>query len=246
MRNSLLRYWLILLFFSNFENYALAGQYQIVTEEWAPYNYTEKDQIVGITTDIVKAIMRITGDDFQITILPGLRSTLILSTHSKTIMYSVFRTAQREHLYKWVGPIMEESIFPYQLAIAQPVQSLNQLLETKKITTRRGGLINSILESKGFANLDDSAGSDLQLYRMLIAHRTDIIVGNTPAGVAYYTNFLKIAPETLRQIPVEIYRSSLYIAFSPDSDDSLITAWAHALESLRRSGELERIKLRYE
>jgi polar amino acid transport system substrate-binding protein len=64
--------------------------------------------------------------------------------------------------------------------------------------------------------------------------------------VAYYSRQLEIPPGTLRQIPIELYRSSLYIAFSTDSDDELIAAWNRALEQLRRSGELSRIQRRYE
>jgi polar amino acid transport system substrate-binding protein len=159
----------------------------------------------------------------------------------------MFRTPEREPLYKWVGPIVEESIFPYQLAGAQPqVNSLAQLREAPRITTRQAGLIPQTLQAQGFANLDRSAGRNLQLYQMLLAGRTAIIVGDTPAGVAYYSRQLNIAPSVLRQIPVELYRSSLYIAFSRDADDTLVTAWAQALQRLRHSGELERIRQRYE
>ncbi|MFZ2321426.1 MAG: transporter substrate-binding domain-containing protein, partial [Pseudomonas sp.] len=98
----------------------------------------------------------------------------------------------------------------------------------------------------GFKNLDRSAAESQQLYRMLLAGRTDIIVGDTDAGVSYYSRQLSIAPGTLRQIPIELYRASLYIAFSRDCDDKLLAAWARALEQLRHSGELQRIQRRYE
>ncbi|MBN7823065.1 hypothetical protein J0A65_24585, partial [Bowmanella sp. Y57] len=80
----------------------------------------------------------------------------------------------------------------------------------------------------------------------LLAGRTEVIAGDTDAGVAYYCRQLNIATDALRQIPVELYRSSLYIAFSRDSDDALVSAWADALEQLRLSGELARIQRRYE
>lgn len=44
---------------------------------------------------------------------------------------------------------------------------------------------------------------------------------------------------------LELFRSSLYIAFSRDSDDALVANWARALELLRETGELERIRDRY-
>lgn len=223
-----------------------AGQYQVVTEEWAPYNYQENNQLTGMTTEIVRAIMALTGDNFQIVVLPSMRTTHALNTRPKTIMYSLFRTKEREALYKWVGPIVEESIHPYQLASAPPVNSLEQLMHAPQITTRNAGLIPTVLKSLGFSNLDKSATENLQLYRMLLAGRTDIIIGDTDAGVAYYSRQLNVAPGTLRQIPIELYRSSLYIAFSRDCDDVVVAAWANALEQLRDSGELARIQRRYE
>lgn len=217
-----------------------------MTEEWAPYNYQENGQLKGMTTEIVRAIMTLTGDDFEVMLLPSMRASHILQTRPKTIMYSMFRTVAREPLYKWVGPIVEEAIHPYQLASAPPLKSREQLLHAPQITTRHAGLLPQVLESQGFTNLDKSATENLQLYRMLLAGRTHVIVGDTDAGVVYYSRQLKIPPGTLRQIPVEVYRSSLYIAFSRDSDDKVVATWANALEQLRQSGELERIQRRYE
>lgn len=225
---------------------ARAEHYQIVTEEWAPYNYLENDQLTGITTDIVQAIMALTGDDFKVEVLPSMRATRALNEQPRTIMYSLFRTAEREPLYKWVGPIVEDSIHPYQLANApQQIHSLAQLMNAPQITTRNAGLLPDLLESLGFDNLDKSATKNQQLYRMLLAGRTDIIIGDTDGGVDYYSRQLDIASGTLRQIPIEIYRASLYIAFSRDSEDEVVAAWVEALEQLRETGELARIQQRY-
>lgn len=244
MKYSTLTAALLALLFGTFVR---AEPYQVVTEEWAPYNYEENNQLTGMATEIVRAIMTLTGDDFELVLLPSMRTTHVLQTRPKTIMYSLFRTPEREPLYKWVGPIVEESIHPYQLATAaQPVNSLEQLLRAPQISTRHAGLMPEMLQSLGFKNLDRSAAESQQLYRMLLAGRTDIIIGDTDAGVSYYSRQLSIAPGTLRQIPIELYRASLYIAFSRDCDDKLLAAWARALEQLRHSGELQRIQRRYE
>ena len=224
-----------------------ADDYQVVTEDWAPYNYQENGQLTGMTTEIVRAIMALTGDHFEIVMVPSMRSTYTLNSRPRTILFSMFRTPERESLYKWVGPIVEESIYPYQLADAQqPVNSLEQLHQAPQITTRQAGLIPDILQARGFTNLDRSASGNQQLYRMLLAKRTDLIVGDTPSGVAYNCRQLNIPAGALRQIPVELYRSSLYIAFSRDSDDKVVNAWSKALEQLRGSGELQRIMHKYD
>lgn len=224
-----------------------AETYQVVTEEWAPYNYSEQGQIRGMATDIVRAIMKLAGDDFEILILPSMRTTHVLQTRPKTIMYSLFLTPEREPLYKWVGPIVEESIHPYQLRSATfRVKTLDELHRAKRITTRVDGLIPKVLLAAGFTNLDRSANTSNQLYRMLLAGRTEIIVGDTDAGVHYYSQQLGIPADALQQIPVEIYKSSLYIAFSRDCDDALIERWSNALAQLRRTGVMQRIQQRYE
>lgn len=225
--------------------FARAGSYQIVTEEWAPYNYSDNGRITGMSTEVVQAIMALTGDDIAIRLQPSMRSTRELQMQPRTIMFSVFRTPEREPLYKWVGPIEEGSIYPYQLAAAEPINTLEQLLHAPRITTRHAGLMPGMLQSLGFRNLDKSATESQQLYRMLLAGRTAIIIGDTDAGVAYHSNQLGIAPGTLRRIPIELYRSSLYIVFSHDSDDEMVAAWSRALEQLRETGELQRIQQRY-
>ena len=234
------------LFCLSFATCLKAEPYLLVTEEWAPYNYQENNKLTGMATDIVQRIMALTGDKFEVLFLPSMRSGLTLKTRPKTILYSMFRSAEREQMYKWVGPIVEESIHPYQLASAQPlVNTMEQLLRAPQLTTRHAGLIPDTLQARGFANLDKTATESLQLYRMLLAGRTALIVGDTDAGVAYYSRQLNIAPGTLRQVPVELYRSSLYIAFSRDSEDKVVAAWADALEQLRQSGELAQIQARY-
>ncbi|QXI26187.1 substrate-binding periplasmic protein [Pseudomonas vanderleydeniana] len=227
-------------------NSARAERYELVTEEWAPYNYLENNQLTGMATEIVHGIMARTGDQFRVTMVPSMRATLSLQHQPRTIMFSLFRTPEREALYKWVGPIAEESIHAYQLATTrQPVDTLEQLKQAPRVTTRHAGLIPDKLEAQGFPNLEKSATGSLQLYRMLLAGRTEIVVGDTDAGVAYYCRQLNIPPGALRQIPVELYHASLYIAFSLDSDDKVVASWTHALEQMRQSGELERIQNRY-
>lgn len=225
---------------------ALAQPYRVVTEEWAPYNFQRNGEIVGIATDLIRAIMTRTGDRFPLVMLPSMRASRELQQRPHTIMFSMFRTAEREPLYKWVGPLLDEAIYPYQRADAKPVNSLEQLYAAPRITTRHAGLVPTSLEGMGFSNLDKSAVGTQQLYQMLLAGRTDIIVGDTDIGVAHYSRQFDIAPGTLRRIPIQLLHAPLYIAFSLDSEDRVVDAWNAALEQLRSDGELQRIVDRYQ
>lgn len=220
--------------------------YEIVTEEWAPYNYTSEGQLKGLSTDIVMAIMALTGDHFPIHVLPSLRTTVVLDHRPKTIMYSLFRTEAREDRYKWVGPIIEESVFPYKRSDSPLVtKSVDDLKRLDRITCRNAGVIPARLQSMGFENLELAATQSIQLYRMLLAGHADVIVGDTDLGVKYYLGVLGVKPSKLEKIPTEMFRSSLYIAFSADSDDTTINAWRKALQQLHASGQFARILARY-
>jgi polar amino acid transport system substrate-binding protein len=226
--------------------FADAEEYQIVTEEWAPYNYLEDGVLKGISVDIVEAIMKNSDVKFKAMVLPTMRTTKELNDRPKTIMFSMFRTKEREKLYKWVGPIIEESIFPYALNTSSiNITSMAELKSEPKITTRAAGLIPRRLESLGFDNLDKAANQSEQLYKMLITNRTRIIVGDTDLGARYYLKHLKLDRNTLKKINVEIFHSELYVAFSLDSDDSLVKEWNDTLARLRREGKIDEIISKY-
>lgn len=224
-----------------------AADYQIVTEEWAPYNYDDGGRISGLSTDVVNAIMDLTRERYKITLLPSMRTTSVLNREPRTILYSLFRTKDREAKYKWVGPILVESIFPYRLKSSLPVwKTWDELRALPQVTTRYAGLIPSLLQAQGFNNLDTSAKESEQLYKLLFSRRAEVIIGDTDLGVRYYLRKLGFDYGALEKLPVEIFRSELYIVFSLDSDDAVVDAWRTALETLKANGTLKKIIAKYE
>lgn len=78
---------------------------RVVTENLAPYNMVEGGQITGLSTEIVKAVLNNVGVSPRIEVLPWARA-YDLALHSDSVLiYSIARTPQREHLFKWVGAI---------------------------------------------------------------------------------------------------------------------------------------------
>lgn len=221
--------------------------YQIVTEEWAPYSYIEAGRISGILTDIVRAIMTINQVDYPISILPSMRLTTVLNTEPQTIMYSLFRTKEREPKYQWVGPVLEESIYPYRLKGGSRVETtLDELKSAGEITTRQDGLVPRLLVTEGFQNLEMRATESPQLYKMLFSGRAAMIIGDTDLGVRYYLKKLNLDATAVERVPVEIFRSELYIVFSLDSEASVVEAWRQALNQLKKTGVLKAILAKYD
>ena len=90
---------LLALVFSLFHTEQSFGQeFKIYTEEFPPYNYTHKGKVSGISTEIVREILRRLdhSDDIQVALWSnGYRLT---QKEDNIILYSTTRTPFREDL----------------------------------------------------------------------------------------------------------------------------------------------------
>jgi polar amino acid transport system substrate-binding protein len=98
---------LIMTFCSLMCSYAYSQPHiQIVTEEWAPYNYTnESGQIVGSSTELVKAAMQEAGLDYTINAYSWQRAFELTKQQQNTFIYSILRTDVRETSFQWIWSI---------------------------------------------------------------------------------------------------------------------------------------------
>lgn len=79
---------------------------QVVTENWYPYNYIDKQGvIVGKSTDFVKKILTYSGVDYSIEVYPWARAIRLATTHPNVLIYSILRTPNRENMFYWFCPI---------------------------------------------------------------------------------------------------------------------------------------------
>ena len=93
---------------------APAGPLQIMTEDWPPFNYEKGGEIKGISVAIVRAIQKDIGDDAPIRIMPWNRAYVLTLHTPDTALFSAVRLGEREALFKWVAPIMENGYYFYE------------------------------------------------------------------------------------------------------------------------------------
>ena len=214
----------------------------LITEEWPPYNYVEQGRLTGASVKIVQALQRELGRQDPIQVYPSQRAKLLLESRSRTMMFSMFRTPQREARYKWIGPIGRDAIYFYQRG-GSPllIRTLQDAKEVPVIASRQAGLVFNTLTALGFSNLDASAYSSKQLYGKLLRGRADLAISDSPLGVRYLLKQMGLTEDALQQTPVKLLESDLYIAASLDFSDSEIALWQQALNRLKARGELERL-----
>lgn len=214
----------------------------LVTDEWPPYNYQEDGRLNGVSVRLVQALQAELGRHEPIRLYPSMRATKILQSQPRTLMFSMFRTAERESKYKWIGPIGRDAIYFYQRPGSQPlVRTLEDAKAVSVVACRQAGLVYDTLVAAGFTNLDAGAYSGKQVYGKLLRGRAELAISDSPLGVRYLLRQLNLPADALQQTPVQLLASDLYIAASPDFPDEEIARWQAALERIKAQGVLERL-----
>ncbi|MFZ6770137.1 MULTISPECIES: substrate-binding periplasmic protein [unclassified Undibacterium] len=88
-----------------------AESIKLLIQEYAPFTHTDSKtgEILGILTEKIQEILKRAGDTSTISstsLARGLNSTL---NDDNTCLFGFRRTPERENLYKWVGPLTNDT-----------------------------------------------------------------------------------------------------------------------------------------
>ena len=216
------------------------SQLQVVTEEWLPYNYTNAEgQLVGRSTDKVRAILDDAGLSYKITSYPWLRSMHLAKTQPNTMIYSIYRTQEREHLFQWVCPLMAPvKEYLFSLKTRDDIQ-LDTLEDAQKylISIVRGSVSEGYLTDAGFKpgiNLDLTSDPS-STPRKLLAGRVDLIL-HTEYTASERMKELGYDYSMLRKVieVKEIDNRRACMAFSLKTDKQLVQDVQKALDKYNK------------
>lgn len=217
-----------------------AGPLQIMTEDWPPFNYEKGGEIKGISVAIVRAIQKDIGVDAPIRIMPWNRAYMLTLHSPDTALFSAVRLEEREALFKWVAPIMENAYYFYENRDAPT--GIRLIEDAKKESVIAASISTNSdyirLTAMGFRNLSDldtiSSPAQLLLYKRA---RLGVM---TPLTQPFQEASAGMTGQ-LVNTGVLVYSQPLAIAFNRNTDDVRIRTWQQALDKLRCSGELERL-----
>jgi len=221
---------------------------RVVTEEWEPYNYSENGELVGISTEIVKATLEKAGLEGDFRIYPWARSYHLALTTPNTIIYTIYRNQEREDKFFWIGPInLAPSHYFYKL------QSRSDI-DLGTIDDARGYQIGVLaeyyshqkLKEEGFdeESLVISRTSELNI-KMLIAGRVDLIPGEKNA---IQQDLVEMnLPDGLIVPALQIFTTEAmaYMAVNRQSSPELVEKLMKAFEIVKGEGFLEETAEKY-
>jgi polar amino acid transport system substrate-binding protein len=150
----------------------------IVTEDWPPF-ILDGTEVSGLVTKNVREILEYTEIKYSITVYPWARSFHLAKTKPNILIYSIYRTKQRESQFNWICPIYKSTpIHAYKL-VSNPID-INSIEAIKKgvVGIMRGDNSYSYFLNKGFkegVNIDLSSNEETNL-RKLIKGRVDVVI----------------------------------------------------------------------
>ena len=224
-----------------------AGRITLLTEENAPFNFTEGGVLKGVAVDLIVAAMKETGQALspaEIQVVPWARAYDAARNLPGTMLFSMARTRERESLFAWVGPIYKAQIGLVaakgrKIRVSSPAD-----LQAYTIATVRDGAPEQLLVSAGVPerSLDRGNGIEANL-KKLLAGRVDMVAFNIPA-VRYNLARLGANPEDFTVVYV-LRELDLHYAFHLSTDPALLKGVQDALDRIRSSGGYEAIVRRY-
>jgi polar amino acid transport system substrate-binding protein len=224
-----------------------AAALTLYTEEYPPVSFSQKGRAEGMSTEVVRELLRRLGQNASIEVVPWARGMRIVQSTPDTALFTTIRNAEREQKFRWVGPILIATDAFYALkGSGIVVNSRADLARFKEIAVPRDWFTYEELTAAGMRNLL-GLNEPAQMFRMLKLGRVELIVADNLSFHAKDDAAAQVAG--LKAGDVEVvypYRTSYgYIAFWRDTPAEVVTRWQAALDGMKRDGSFGRIYRRW-
>ena len=217
---------------------------QIFTEEFPPYNYMGPEEaVLGSSTEVVREILGRLRRDDPIDLLPwseGYQRTL---NSPDTVLYSTARTAEREPLFLWVGPIGSyDFVFYARNGSGISIESLEAAKKAGTIGVARDNARHQFLQEN---NVQDLAlyPDDVSCVRALIDGDIALWLGSSDIAPGIVEKAGYVYADVEAVYPVKTVE--LFIAFNNQTSAELVAAWQETLDAMKKDGTYDAIMARY-
>ncbi|MGQ5523453.1 substrate-binding periplasmic protein [Chitinimonas sp. PSY-7] len=213
------------------------------TEDYPPFNMFEQRKVVGISTDILQEATKRAGVTIKVELLPWERALNMAKTEADVCVYSAVRTAEREKLFKWVGPLTSDQITLF--ALSTSTIKLSNLADAKKykVGAYNGDAYGDFIEKQGIKV--ERVVTDTQNLPKLTSGRIDLWVAGDNSGpykAAREGMQGKIKPLLTAGDPKD---GQMYLACNPGVSDDIIKKLNEAISAMEKDGTAAKLTAKY-
>lgn len=221
-----------------------------ITEDYPPFNFERDGRRQGIAVDLLAEMLALTGskktrDDIKV--WPWARGYETAQKEKNTLLFSTTRTEAREHLFKWVGPIIQSRIVlvakkkhAIRLATTADLDKANY-----KVGVVRDDIGEQLLARMGLGKERMVlANSGASLAKMLQAERINLWAYGAPV-IMWNLKELGFPADEYEEVYTLSESQHYYYALNKDTDDRIVARLQAALEQVKANGTFNKIVARY-
>lgn len=211
----------------------------LYTEDYRPYGFVENGRPTGMVVALVEELIQRTGQPARIEVVPWTRGYHQAQHRANVGLFATVRTARREPLFRWVGPITRgDTSFYSRKEAGLRIDDLDDVGRLGPLAVPREWYSYEMLRERGLKNLY-GVSTPQDMVRMFRHGRVQVILANSLTVEAM------LAEQGMRldqlQRHFTLMPNDSYIAFSLATDPALVAQWQSHLLEMRRDGSLERI-----
>jgi polar amino acid transport system substrate-binding protein len=221
-----------------------------ITEDYPPFNFERDGRRLGIAVDVLEEMLIEAGSKktrADIRVWPWARGYETALKEKNTVLFSTARTDAREHLFKWVGPIMPSRI----VLVAKKERAIHiKSADDLRQSAYKIGVVREDIGGQLLANLGVhkdrtvQANSGISVAKMLQADRVDMWAYGAPV-IMWNLKELGYPADAYKEVFTLTESQHYYYAINKDTDDRLVEKLQSALEQVKAKGRFNAIIARY-
>lgn len=208
---------------------------QIYTEQYPPLTFRNNfGEITGFGTDVVNEIMKRNSAYNEIKLSLWSNGYAMALNNPNFCLFTMDRTAIRENLFQWVGPIGTNTTFFYtRSGSGITIATIEDAKQLTSVGTVSSWFSDQYLRNLGFTNLV-AENDPVEMVEKLMAGQIDAAVCTDVT----FPDILRSAGHTYNDVTPEfsLMASDYYIAFSKSTSETTVQLWQKALDAAKNDG----------
>lgn len=239
---------LVLLFFS----YSIIFSQEIIiyTETFPPYNYVENGKITGVSTEILKEVLKQAGIKYKITVYPWARAYYTALHKKNSMIYSIIKNEKRKKEFIFCGSLIKTQTAFIKLKSRKDIV-IKKFDDFKKYKI---GYLNRsageyYLKKHCFANIYPTFNPGVNILELYFK-RVDFIIFDINTFYFWitkkYNTTYKMNPSDFEFVYIIPELSTdLEFAFNKDTKPEIIKKCKIALKKIKKSEKYQKILKKY-
>jgi len=213
-----------------------------VTDNY-PYSYMEHGLLAGLGVDVATVLAERSGYQILIETQPPTRALKTAETEPSVMVFSLFRTPERENLYYWIGPISYTELWLYKLKSRNDV-TLHTLADAQNYLVGVTASDATIPLLKKLGIRFDTAPSDISNCRKFKIGRFDLMAID-PNGVAELMASCDIAVEQIEKLVKLPINNGIYIGISKHTPMPLVNRLNLEMEGMKKDQTIQKMNAKW-